>query len=31
MNPELAAELADEAELKTALRELRRLRKESDP
>jgi predicted nucleic acid-binding Zn-ribbon protein len=31
MNSELAAELADEAELKTALRELRRLRKESEP
>ncbi|MFM0512075.1 hypothetical protein [Paraburkholderia sp. RL17-373-BIF-A] len=31
MNPELAAELADEAQLKTAIRELRRLRKESEP
>jgi hypothetical protein len=31
MNSELAAELADEAELKTAIRELRKLRKESDP
>lgn len=31
MNPELAAELADEAQLKTAMRELRRLRKESEP
>lgn len=31
MNPELAAELADEAQLKTAIRELRKLRKESGP
>jgi predicted nucleic acid-binding Zn-ribbon protein len=31
MNSELAAELADEAQLKTAIRELRRLRKESEP
>jgi hypothetical protein len=31
MNPELAAELADETQLKTALRELRKLRKESGP
>ncbi|MGF6611456.1 putative nucleic acid-binding Zn-ribbon protein [Paraburkholderia sp. WSM4175] len=31
MNPELAAELADEAELKAAIRELRKLRKESEP
>jgi predicted nucleic acid-binding Zn-ribbon protein len=31
MNPELAAELADEAQLKAALRELRKLRKESEP
>lgn len=31
MNSELAAELADEAELKTAVRELRKLRKESGP
>ncbi|WP_260428334.1 hypothetical protein [Burkholderia sp. Bp9031] len=31
MNPELAAELADEAELKAAIRELRKLRKESAP
>jgi uncharacterized coiled-coil DUF342 family protein len=31
MNSELAAELADEAQLKTAIRELRKLRKESDP
>ncbi|MFX1695876.1 hypothetical protein [Paraburkholderia sp. A1RO-1] len=31
MNPELAAELADEAQLKGALRELRKLRKESEP
>lgn len=31
MKPELVAELADEAQLKTAIRELRRLRKESEP
>ncbi|SIN85084.1 hypothetical protein [Paraburkholderia phenazinium] len=31
MNPELAAELADEAQLKAAIRELRKLRKESEP
>ncbi|WP_322063155.1 hypothetical protein [Paraburkholderia sp. J63] len=31
MNSELAAELADEAQLKTAIRELRKLRKESEP
>jgi predicted nucleic acid-binding Zn-ribbon protein len=31
MNPELTAELADEAQLKTAIRELRRLRKQSEP
>ena len=31
MNSELAAELADEAQLKTAIRELRRPRKESEP
>jgi len=31
MNPELAAELADEAQLKAAMRELRKLRKESEP
>ncbi|WP_062915834.1 hypothetical protein [Paraburkholderia caribensis] len=31
MNPELAAELADEAQLKAAIRELRKVRKESDP
>lgn len=31
MNPELAAELADEAQLKSAIRELRKLRKESEP
>ncbi|MEM5330863.1 hypothetical protein VSR34_30305 [Paraburkholderia sp. JHI2823] len=31
MNPELAAELADEAQLKAALRELRKLRRESEP
>lgn len=31
MNPELAAELADEAQLKAAMRELRKLRKESAP
>jgi chaperonin cofactor prefoldin len=31
MNSELAAELADEAKLKTAIRELRKLRKESEP
>ncbi|THJ48112.1 hypothetical protein E9536_37730 [Burkholderia sp. LS-044] len=31
MNPELAAELADEAQLKTSMRELRKLRKESEP
>lgn len=31
MNSELASESADEAQLKTALRELRRLRKESEP
>jgi len=30
MNSELAAELADEARLKTAIRELRKLRKESE-
>lgn len=29
-NPELAAELADEAQLKAAIRELRRLRKETE-
>lgn len=31
INPELAAELADEAQLKSAIRELRKLRKESEP
>lgn len=31
MNSELAAELADEAQLKAAIRELRKLRKESQP
>lgn len=31
MNSELAAELADEAQLKTAIRKLRRLRKENEP
>lgn len=31
MNPELAAELADEAQLKAAIRELRKLRKDSEP
>ncbi|RQR27004.1 hypothetical protein DIE23_28490 [Burkholderia sp. Bp9143] len=31
MNSELAAELADEAQLKNAIRELRKLRKESEP
>ncbi|MFL9855105.1 hypothetical protein PQR72_05105 [Paraburkholderia madseniana] len=31
MNSELAAELADEAQLKSAIRELRKLRKESEP
>lgn len=31
MNPELAAELADEEQLKTAIRELRKLRKLSEP
>ncbi|MGF6939329.1 chromosome segregation ATPase [Paraburkholderia sp. UCT70] len=31
MNSELAAELADEAQLKTVIRELRKLRKESEP
>jgi chaperonin cofactor prefoldin len=31
MNPELAAELADEAQLKSAIRELRTLRKECEP
>jgi predicted nucleic acid-binding Zn-ribbon protein len=31
MNSELAAELADEAQLKGAIRELRKLRKESEP
>ena len=31
MNSELAAELADEAQLKAAIRELRKLRKESEP
>ncbi len=31
MNTELAAELADEAQLKAAIRELRMLRKESEP
>jgi chaperonin cofactor prefoldin len=31
MKPELATELADEAQLKTAIRELRKLRKESEP
>ncbi|MFM0216247.1 hypothetical protein [Paraburkholderia caledonica] len=31
MNSELAAELADEAQLKTAIRELRKLRNESEP
>ncbi|MBB5506946.1 hypothetical protein [Paraburkholderia atlantica] len=31
VNPELAAELADEALLKAAIRELRKLRKESGP
>jgi hypothetical protein len=30
LNPELAAELADEAELKAAIRELRKLRKDSE-
>jgi predicted nucleic acid-binding Zn-ribbon protein len=30
MNPELAAELADEVQLKAAIRELRKLRKESE-
>ena len=30
MKPELAAELADEAQLKAAIRELRKLRKESE-
>jgi hypothetical protein len=31
MNPELAVELADEAQLKAWIRELRKLRKESEP
>jgi len=31
MNPELACELADEAQLKAAIRELRKLRKECEP
>lgn len=31
MNSELAAELSDEAQLKAAIRELRKLRKESGP
>jgi phage host-nuclease inhibitor protein Gam len=31
MNSELAAELADEEQLKTAIRELRKLRRESEP
>lgn len=31
MNSELVAELADDAQLKTAIRELRKLRKESEP
>lgn len=31
MNPELAAELADEAQMKAAMRELRKLSKESEP
>jgi predicted nucleic acid-binding Zn-ribbon protein len=31
INSELAAELADEAQLKAAIRELRKLRKESEP
>lgn len=31
MNSELAVELADEAQLKTAIRELRKLRKECEP
>jgi predicted nucleic acid-binding Zn-ribbon protein len=31
MNPELAAELAEEAQLKAAIRELRKLRKDSEP
>ncbi|GGD85972.1 hypothetical protein [Caballeronia grimmiae] len=30
MNPELAAELAEDAQLKTAIRELRKLRKDSE-
>ncbi|WP_106854063.1 hypothetical protein [Caballeronia novacaledonica] len=30
MNPELAAELAEEAQLKAAIRELRKLRKDSE-